>query len=136
MASHIIQKAAGQVGGAKRVRSFRPWGAAANCGAAWRIRSIFHDSSMVDRADVLPWSHPNGGDPHCRQSIISPARHTISHIVPSCEPFYDIYVARHLRAMIHHLHWMPCIANSKRSRSIRDVIIPRPLGGTDEMGYP
>ena len=52
MASHIIHKAAGQVGGEKRVRS---WGAAANLGAAWRIRSIFHDSYVVDRADVLSW---------------------------------------------------------------------------------
>src|SRR5262245_36082285 len=54
MASHIIQKAAGQVGGEKRVRPFRSWGAAANPGAAWRIRSIFHDSSMVDRPMSCP----------------------------------------------------------------------------------
>jgi len=47
MACHIIQTAAGQVGGEKRVRS---WEAAANRGAAWRIRGIFHDSSVVDRA--------------------------------------------------------------------------------------
>src|SRR5215468_6574330 len=94
MASHIIQKAAGQVGGAKRVRSFRPWGAAANCGTAGRIRSIFHDSSMVGGADVLPWSNPSRGDPHCRQSIISPDSHTISHIVPSLRN----------HSMIHMLH--------------------------------
>jgi hypothetical protein len=80
MASHIIHKAAGQVGGEKRVRS---WGAAANLGAAWRIRSIFHDSYVVDRADVLSWSHPNKGDPPCRQSIISRASHRISHNVLS-----------------------------------------------------
>src|SRR5262249_19822992 len=54
MASHIIQKATGQVGGEKRVRSFRSWGAAATPGVAWRIDSIFHDSSMVDRPMSCP----------------------------------------------------------------------------------
>src|SRR6516225_3503486 len=32
--------------------------------------------------------------------------------------------------------WMPRVANLNRSRPICDVIIPRLLGGTDEMGYP
>src|SRR5215467_3022993 len=131
MASHIIQKAAGQVGGAKRVRSFRPWGAAANCGAAWRIRSIFHDSSMVDRADACPGAiQIEAIRTADKASFLLPA---IQFLISShlANRFYDTYVARHLRAMIHHLHWMPCIANSKRSRSIRDVIIPRPLGGTE-----
>src|SRR5215467_7858717 len=92
MASHIIQiqKAAGQVGGEKRVRS---WGAAANRGAAWMIRSIFHDSSVVDR----PMS--------CPGAIQIKAIHTAdkaSFLAPAIEFLMTSHLAN--GSMIHMLH--------------------------------
>src|SRR5262249_42488868 len=102
MASHIIQKAADQVGGAKRARS--SWGLRRAVVQRGGFVAFFMTPLWWTGPMSLPWSHPNKGDPHCRQSIISPASHRISHIVPSCEPCYDTYVAWYLRAMIHHLH--------------------------------
>src|SRR5262249_12436032 len=101
MACHIIQTAPGQVGGEKRVRS---WGAAANRGAAWRIRSIFHDSSVVDRAMSCPGAiQIKAIRTADKASFLAPAIEFLitSYLERSLD---DTYVASLLYAMIHDLY--------------------------------
>src|SRR5262249_48596818 len=101
MACHIIQTAPGQVGGEKRVRS---WGAAANRGAAWRIRSIFHDSSVVDRAMSCPGAIQIKAIRIAdKASFLAPAIEFLitSYLERSLD---DTYVASLLYAMIHDLY--------------------------------